>query len=57
MSSSKKETKKTDMTIIIVIVILAIIAMLGGIWYLSYKTITDPGVQAAAGQALPLLLA
>ena len=57
MSSSKKETKKTNMTIIIVVVILAIIAVLGGIWYFSYKAITDPGLQAAAGKALPLLLA
>lgn len=57
MSSSKKQTKTSDFTILIVVLIIAFVAILGGVWFFSYKAITDPGLQKAAGAALPLLLA
>lgn len=57
MSSSKKESKKNNMTLIVIVLIVAFLAILGGIWYFSYKTITNPGIQQTAGAALPLLFA
>ncbi len=57
MTKSKLEKLETNIMAFVIIIILAGMGMLLAVWYFSYKTITDPGVQKAATAALPLLLA
>lgn len=56
MSSSKKQSKTSDFTVVVIFLIIAFVAILGGVWFFSYKAITNPGLQSAAKAALPLLL-